>query len=136
MPAGSANPIDKHVGTCVRIRCIEIDMSQADLGAAVGVTYQQIQKYEMGTSRIGASRLQRIGKALRVPAATFFDGAPGGFNGYTTPDVIMKFLGTEDGQRLAVAFNRISHLGLRRRLVRLIETIGKPPRKETRPKRK
>jgi transcriptional regulator with XRE-family HTH domain len=136
MPTGSPNPIDKHVGARVRIRRIEIDMSQADLGAAVGVTYQQIQKYEMGASRIGASRLQRIGKALRVPTATFFDGAPGGFNGTTTPDVFMKFLGTEDGQRLAVAFNRISHLGLRRRVVRLIETIGKPPRKQTRPKSK
>ena len=136
MPAGSPNPIDKHVGARVRIRRIEIGMSQADLGAAVGVTYQQIQKYEMGTSRIGASRLQRIGKALRVPAATFFDGAPGGFNGYITPDVFMKFFGTEDGQRLAVAFNRISHLGLRRRLVRLIETIGKPRRKAPRPKKK
>jgi transcriptional regulator with XRE-family HTH domain len=68
------------------MRRIEVDMSQQDLGSHVGLTFQQIQKYEKGTNRIGASRLQQIGKILEVPAAYLFEGAPGGWEPAGTGD--------------------------------------------------
>src|ERR1700710_1837820 len=81
MPSKPPNPVDVHVGGRVRMRRIEIDMSQQILGGHIGLTFQQIQKYEKGANRIGASRLQAIGKILEVPVAYFFDGAPGGWEG-------------------------------------------------------
>src|SRR4051812_49780181 len=72
----SPNPIDKHVGSRVRMRRILIGMSQEKLGEALGLTFQQVQKYEKGTNRIGASRLQHIARHLGVPVEYFFDGAP------------------------------------------------------------
>ena len=70
------SPIDKHVGSRVRMRRIMLAMSQEKLGAALGLTFQQVQKYEKGTNRIGASRLQQISHILQVPVAFFFEGAP------------------------------------------------------------
>src|SRR2546423_13379469 len=71
------NPIDKHVGSRVRMRRVLIGMSQEKLGEALGLTFQQVQKYEKGTNRIGASRLQQISIILGVPVSFFFDGSPG-----------------------------------------------------------
>jgi transcriptional regulator with XRE-family HTH domain len=70
------NPIDKHVGSRVRMRRMMLGMSQEKLGDALGLTFQQVQKYEKGTNRIGASRLQQISNILQVPVAFFFEGAP------------------------------------------------------------
>jgi transcriptional regulator with XRE-family HTH domain len=70
------NPIDKHVGSRVRMRRMMLAMSQEKLGDALGLTFQQVQKYEKGTNRIGASRLQQISHILQVPVAFFFEGAP------------------------------------------------------------
>src|SRR5215207_2318486 len=70
------NPIDKHVGSRVRMRRVLIGMSQEKLGEALGLTFQQVQKYEKGTNRIGASRLQQISTILGVSVAFFFEGAP------------------------------------------------------------
>src|ERR1700693_2413818 len=70
------NPIDKHVGSRVRMRRMMLGMSQEKLGDALGLTFQQVQKYEKGTNRIGASRLQQISLILQVPVAFFFEGAP------------------------------------------------------------
>src|ERR1043166_4006239 len=70
------NLVDKHVGSRVRMRRMLISMSQEKLGAALGLTFQQVQKYEKGTNRIGASRLQQISNILQVPVAFFFEGAP------------------------------------------------------------
>ena len=70
------NPTDQHVGSRVRMRRMMLAMSQGKLGAALGLTFQQVQKYEKGTNRIGASRLQQISDILRVPVAFFFEGAP------------------------------------------------------------
>ena len=72
----SPNPIDKHVGARVRMRRMMIGMSQEKLGDKLGITFQQIQKYEKGTNRIGASRLQNIALVLSVPVGFFFEGAP------------------------------------------------------------
>ena len=70
------NPIDRHVGSRVRMRRMMLGMSQEKLGDALGLTFQQVQKYEKGTNRIGASRLQQISNSLQVPVSFFFDGAP------------------------------------------------------------
>src|SRR6202040_776074 len=70
------NPIDRHVGSRVRMRRVMLRMSQEKLGEALGLTFQQVQKYEKGTNRIGASRLQQISRTLDVPPAYFFEGAP------------------------------------------------------------
>jgi transcriptional regulator with XRE-family HTH domain len=72
----SGNPIDKHVGTRVRMRRMMLNKSQTELGNALGLTFQQVQKYEKGTNRISASRLVQIGNFLQVPVTFFFDDAP------------------------------------------------------------
>ena len=76
MTKKTPNPIDKHVGSRVRMRRMMVGMSQEKLGDALGLTFQQVQKYEKGTNRIGASRLQQISHILQVPVAFFFEGAP------------------------------------------------------------
>src|SRR5271169_6020089 len=72
------NPIDMHVGARVRMRRLLVGMSQTKLGQALDVTFQQVQKYEKGVNRIGASRLQQLARVLEVPPSFFFDGAPAG----------------------------------------------------------
>jgi transcriptional regulator with XRE-family HTH domain len=147
MAAKPPNPVDVHVGGRVRMRRIEIDMSQQTLGTRIGLTFQQIQKYEKGMNRIGASRLQQIGKILEVPAAYFFEGAPGGWEpagdgGGQTANAFLEFLGTRDGQSLVGSFSTIRDVKLRRSIVDLVERlaeIGKsdPPRpRRVKPKRK
>src|SRR4030088_259844 len=76
MAKKAPNPIDKHVGSRVRMRRMMVGMSQEKLGDALSLTFQQIKKYEKGTNRVGASRLQHISQILQVPVAFFFEGAP------------------------------------------------------------
>ena len=76
MPRGALNPIDKHVGSRLRMRRLMLEMSQSKLADALGLTFQQVQKYEKGANRIGASRLQHISQILQVPVPFFFEGAP------------------------------------------------------------
>lgn len=75
---GSPNPVDIHVGSRVRLRRTLLGMSQEMLGDAIGLTFQQIQKYERGTNRISASRLYDLSRALDVPVSFFFDGCDDG----------------------------------------------------------
>ena len=126
------NPIDKHVGSRVRMRRMMLGMSQEKLGDALGLTFQQVQKYEKGTNRIGASRLQQISQILQVPVAFFFEGAPT-IPSATRPDHLQEapspayvsdFLATSDGLALTKAFTRISDSKLRRRIVDLVEQIA------------
>jgi transcriptional regulator with XRE-family HTH domain len=94
------DPIDKHVGGQVRMRRMMLDMSQEKLGDALGLTFQQVQKYEKGSNRISASRLQAIGQILQVDVPFFFDGAPGAnvkTNGAPSPRYVSDFLATSDG---------------------------------------
>src|SRR5690349_17989111 len=76
MAKKAPNPTDKHVGARVRMRRMMMSMSQEKLGDALGLTFQQVQKYEKGANRIGASRLQQIAHILQVPVSFFFEGAP------------------------------------------------------------
>jgi transcriptional regulator with XRE-family HTH domain len=129
MPTKSPNAIDKHVGRRVRIRRMMIAMSQEKLGDALGLTFQQVQKYEKGTNRIGASRLQHICQILQVPVAFFFEGiptVPGApqATGAPSPAYVTDFLATSDGLRLTKAFMRIENAKLRRRIVDLVQEIA------------
>lgn len=126
----SPNPTDKHVGARVRMRRMMLGMSQEKLGDALGLTFQQVQKYEKGTNRIGASRLQQISNILQVPVSFFFEGAPNnsnpesGFGEAVSTAYISDFLATSDGLALTRAFMRIKAPKLRRRIVDLVEQIA------------
>lgn len=130
MAKKAPNPIDRHVGSRVRMRRMMMGMSQERLGDSLGLTFQQVQKYEKGTNRIGASRLQQIAEILQVPVAFFFDGAPGqhareaGFGEAAAPSYVSDFLATSDGLALSRAFVQIKNSKLRRRIVDLVESIA------------
>ena len=124
------NPIDKHVGARVRMRRMMISMSQEKLGDKLGITFQQIQKYEKGTNRIGASRLQQIALVLSVPVAFFFEGAPtpdsmsSGLSEPPSPAYVSDFLATSDGLALTKAFMKVKDAKVRRRIVDLVQSIA------------
>lgn len=126
------NPIDSHVGSRVRLRRMMLGMSQEKLGERLGITFQQIQKYEKGSNRIGASRLQHIASVLTVPVSFFFENAPGhvgtaAHNGHgdsqSTFDMV-GFLSSSEGLQLNRAFVRIGDPKLRRRIVELVRAIA------------
>ena len=125
------NPIDRHVGSRVRMRRMMLSMSQEKLGDALGLTFQQVQKYEKGANRIGASRLQQISGILQVPVSFFFEGAPVqpgdrpvGMEESPSPAYVADFLATSDGLALTKAFTRIKDAKLRRRIVDLVSQIA------------
>ena len=131
MAKKAPNPTDKHVGAGVRMRRMMLSMSQEKLGDALGLTFQQVQKYEKGANRIGASRLQQIAHILQVPVSFFFDGAPNapgqthdGFSEAPSPAYIADFLATAEGLALVRAFTRIPDIKLRRAIVDMVELIG------------
>ena len=106
-----------------------LGMSQTKLGDGLGLTFQQVQKYEKGTNRMGASRLQHISHILQVPVTFFFEGAPQlpgqtkGNGNARSPAYVSEFLTTSDGLALTKAFMRIKEQRLRRRIVDLVEEI-------------
>jgi transcriptional regulator with XRE-family HTH domain len=121
------NPTDKHVGSRVRMRRMMLGMSQEKLGDALDLTFQQVQKYEKGTNRISASRLQQISNILQVPVAFFFESEPGQtkIDGKTSsPNYVSEFLATTDGLALTKAFMQIKNAKLRRSIVNLVEDIA------------
>src|SRR3954447_25185119 len=103
MPPKAPNPVDKHVGSRVRMRRLMLGMSQEKLGEGLGLTFQQIQKYEKGTNRIGASRLQQICDILHIPVSFLFGGGPGetttaaGVMEPASPAYVAEFLATSEG---------------------------------------
>ena len=132
------NPIDRHVGSRVRMRRVLLGMSQTKLGDALGLTFQQVQKYEKGVNRIGASRLQDMSKILDVAPAYFFDGAaaasetPTGFAEESSSTYVVDFLSTAEGLHLNKAFARIADPKVRRRIVELVTTLADAsPEKKT-----
>jgi transcriptional regulator with XRE-family HTH domain len=130
MPRKIPDPTDKYVGSRVRMRRMMLSMSQEKLGDALGLTFQQVQKYEKGTNRISASRLQQMCNILQVPVSFFFEGAPppgghrGGMNEAVSPAYVAEFLGTVDGLALIKAFMRIKSATLRRHIVELVQQIA------------
>ena len=124
------NPIDKHVGSRVRMRRMMLGMSQSKLGDGLGLSFQQVQKYEKGTNRMGASCLQQISHILQIPVPFFFEGAPQhtgqskGNGEAPSPAYVSDFVATPDGLALIKAFLRIKEPSLRRRIVELVEKIA------------
>jgi transcriptional regulator with XRE-family HTH domain len=134
------NPTDQHIGERVRMYRVKAGISQTDLGRHLGITFQQIQKYEKGVNRIGAGRLQQISEALSIPVALLFDDLPGSKR-HGSDNLInefVDFLGTALGQRLLQGFMKIGDKNTRIHLVRLIEGIAehKPPARKRPTKRK
>ncbi len=124
------NPIDVHVGSRVRLRRMMLGMSQEKLGGQLGITFQQVQKYEKGTNRIGASRLQHIATILNVPVAFFFEDAPGtpepgsGFGESQSEGLVVGFLSSTEGLALNKAFVRIQDAKVRRKVVELVTALA------------
>jgi transcriptional regulator with XRE-family HTH domain len=122
MKTKEANFVDRHVGNRVRMRRMMLEMTQEKLGDALGLTFQQVQKYEKGVNRISAGRLQHISQILQVPPPFFFEGAPGGSDGTgESPSYVNEFLASSDGLALTKAFMRVENAKLRRLIVNLVE---------------
>lgn len=137
----SPNPTDKHVGARVRMRRMMLGLSQEKLAAGLGLTFQQVQKYEKGTNRIGASRLQQIAGVLQVPVSFFFEGQPHACEVQFTASAdehhaITGFLTTADGIAIARAFGRIHDPKLKRAIAHMVEQIVEAAAAAASPERK
>lgn len=123
------NPIDVHVGSRIRLRRNMLGLSQEKLGESLGITFQQIQKYEKGTNRVGASRLQAISAILNVPVSFFFEDAPGssnqaGFAEDNEATYVVDFLNSSEGVQLTRAFTKISDPKVRRKIIDLVKSLA------------
>jgi transcriptional regulator with XRE-family HTH domain len=125
------NPTDMHVGSRIRLRRNMLGMSQEKLGGNLGITFQQIQKYEKGTNRVGASRLQAIANILGVSVAFFFEDLPdhdtGGSRGFvedSSATFALDFCASEEGLQLNRAFVKITNLKVRRRIIELMKSLA------------
>jgi transcriptional regulator with XRE-family HTH domain len=117
--------MDRHVGGRVRMRRLMVKVSQAKLGSALNVAFQQIQKYENGTNRISASRLQQIAKFLGVPVDFFFDGAPEAQVSVEQAACSYETsLLTLDGLELLHAFHVIKERTIRQQLLKLLQALS------------
>lgn len=133
-PGRKPNPMDIHVGSRVRLRRMVIGMSQEKLGEKMSLTFQQIQKYEKGTNRIGASRLYQLAQIMDVPVQFFFEDAPlayanrgaamAGFAESKTEAFLLDFLNSRDGLELNRAFVKITDPKVRKRVVELVRALS------------
>ncbi len=125
------NPIDKHVGSRIRERRKELSMSQEKLAEHLGLTFQQVQKYERGSNRVSASKLYEISRALQASVAYFFEHliVPGeqglaGLGEGPTPEFRHDFIMTPEGMELAKAFPRITRRKVRRQVLELVKALA------------
>jgi len=129
VPKKQANPIDAQVGNRVRLRRMLVGMSQEKLGEMLGLTFQQVQKYEKGVNRIGAGRLYQVANILGVPVSYFYEDVPDrqnehlNANEHASPPV-MEFLSSGEGLQLALAFMRIKEPRVRKRVIDLVKTLA------------
>jgi len=132
MAGKKPNPVDAHVGSRVRLRRMLLGMSQERLGESMSLTFQQVQKYEKGVNRIGASRLFQISKILDVPVQFFFDEAPYAGDGSRAPGLaeqdsetfILEFLNSREGLELNRAFVKIGDAKVRKSVVDLVRALS------------
>lgn len=132
--ARRANTMDTQIGSRVRLRRMLLGMSQEKLGEHLGLTFQQVQKYEKGINRIGASRLYELAQVLGVPVQFFYDDAPAqaqaglalvsGFAETPSETYAVDFLGSREGLELNKAFARITDPRVRRSIVELVRSIA------------
>jgi transcriptional regulator with XRE-family HTH domain len=125
------NPIDIHVGSRIRLRRTMLGMSQEKLGESLGITFQQVQKYEKGTNRVGASRLQNIASILNVPVSFFFEDAPDDSAASAATGLeensstyVVSFLSSSEGLQLNRAFVKIADAKVRRRIIDLVKSLA------------
>src|SRR3954469_23279911 len=126
MPKKQANPIDVQVGNRVRIRRMLIGMSQERLGDLLGLTFQQVQKYEKGVNRIGAGRLYEVSRILNVPIDFFYQGVasePGAPAPEAAPPVL-EFVSSGEGLQLSLAFMKIKDVKVRKRVLDLLKSLS------------
>jgi transcriptional regulator with XRE-family HTH domain len=135
LPKKQANPIDAQVGNRLRLRRMMIGMSQERLGEMLGLTFQQVQKYEKGVNRIGAGRLFEVSRILGVPIQYFYESvteqlaAGAGFaEGETQP--VLEFVSSGDGLQLSLAFMRIKDPKVRKRVLDLVKSLAEDGSKE------
>jgi transcriptional regulator with XRE-family HTH domain len=124
-----SNIVDVYVGARLRMRRTMLGMSQSKLGELLGVTFQQVQKYEKGSNRISASRLQHTARVLEVSPGYFFEGAPAdsaepGFAEESSQSYVVDFLASTEGLQLNRAFLRVSDPKVRRRIVDLVVALA------------
>jgi len=129
VPKKQANPIDGQVGNRVRLRRMLIGMSQERLGELLGLTFQQVQKYEKGVNRIGAGRLYEVSRILGVPIDYFYEGVmANGANGVSEHDAasppVMEFVSSGEGLQLSLAFMKIKDPKLRKRVLDLVKQMA------------
>jgi transcriptional regulator with XRE-family HTH domain len=131
MAGKKPNPVDQHVGSRVRLRRMLLGMSQERLGESMGLTFQQVQKYEKGVNRIGASRLFQISKILDVPVQFFFEEAPHaepratpGMGEADSEAFILEFLNSREGLELNRAFVKIGDPKVRKSVVDLVRALS------------
>lgn len=122
------NPVDVHVGSRVRLRRMLVGMSQEKLGDTLNLTFQQVQKYEKGANRIGASRLYQISQVLGVPVQFFFDDMPASENDSSSSEgaaapYVMDFVSSAEGLQLNRAFTRIDQPAVRKKLLELVKSL-------------
>mgnify|MGYP001809629511 CR=1 FL=1 len=133
-PSGRPNPIDVHVGARVRLRRTLLGMSQEKLGEALGLTFQQVQKYERGANRIGASRLFDLSRVLDVPVSFFYDDMADGVETSSPrhmatavqdpPEFASDVMGSRETLELVRSYYRIPDPIVRRRVADLAKTLG------------
>ena len=130
MPKKQANPIDGQVGNRVRLRRMLIGMSQERLGELLGLTFQQVQKYEKGVNRIGAGRLFEVSRILGVPIDYFYEGVSGqltgggGFAEGESAPPVMEFVSSGEGLQLSLAFMKIKDAKVRKRVLDLVKSLA------------
>ncbi|MCH9052633.1 MAG: helix-turn-helix transcriptional regulator [Proteobacteria bacterium] len=122
LQTGSPKPVDVHVGSRVRLRRTMLGMSQEKLGHAIGLTFQQVQKYERGANRIAASRLFELSRVLDVPVSFFFDDMPADVSPRSRP---LEGGLAEEGGELVRAYYRITDPGVRKRVFALAKALAK-----------
>lgn len=125
-PTGS--PIDVHIGHRLRAQRVALGLSQAELGAALGITFQQIQKYEKGKTRVAAAQLFRFAQLLGVRIFYFYEGLPSNEGGPSPAlehaSELIKFIGTPEGAKLCSAFTRISNVATRKSIIELVRSLS------------
>jgi transcriptional regulator with XRE-family HTH domain len=128
-----SNIVDEYVGARLRVRRIALGMSQSKLGEKLGVTFQQIQKYEKGSNRISAARLKQAAEVLGATVQSFLEGAPSaepsgarGFAEVTSPPFDIAFLSRSEGHELGRAFARIADPKVRRHILDLVIALAPP----------
>jgi transcriptional regulator with XRE-family HTH domain len=129
LPKKQANPVDGQVGTRVRLRRMLVGMSQERLGELLGLTFQQVQKYEKGVNRIGAGRLYQVAQILGVSISYFYEGvveqsAQSIRNGESSTPPVMEFLSSGEGLQLTLAFMRIKDSKVRKRVIDLVKSLA------------